>query len=955
MAAPEVPAGPGANPFVGRRAELHQLRSRISGALGGAGGLVLVGGPAGIGKTRTVEEAVQSAPAVVWGRSVDDPGAPPLWPWRRVLRARPDVAAAVAEALGEVDLLRERTADPAVARFRFVATATEALLAAAEPDGLVVVLEDLHWADDLSLRLLGHLAGELHRSRLLVVGTYRDPAGGAAGAGRLDRELPNLLRCPGTHPLSLLPLTEEEVRAYLAAVVPRPPGPDDVRTVHRRSGGNPLYLRAVARSTAGGGAADAAAPVGTELRHLVRSTLADLAPAVVDLLATAAVVGEEVDAALLAAVTARPAGDVGADLDAAVRAGVLAEVPSSPGRRRFVHAVVRDGIYADLSPSARETLHRRAAEAFEESVGVDDSTAGVVAGHWLRAAADAAALRRAASWARSASVAATRSLAFEEAARFLAMALEASTRARCTDGERAALLGELATAEFRAGRFAESLEHATAASEAAASADRGDLLAEAALAVHDVNAPGFPATIVGLCDRALAHPDVSASVVLRSRLLAQKASHLADAGRLAAAAQHSSDALALAEECGDPETVLDAVRSRMKASPAALPVEERLRLGRLAVEHAGHTGQALIALWGHKWRIDAALEAGDMATVGHELARVTALAQATRLPLVRWHDLRLRASVEALLGRFAEAIALNDQARDVGLRELTQDLSAAGMSAAFGMQHALVIGRPGLDDEALATLDRAGDVPIVLVTRALVALLQGRDDDAGARYDRLRVQVADPDFARSSGVALNMVPLVERFSDAPTAQVLTDLLAPHPYAAGGAGVYGCGCTAALLGRLALVRDRVEEAIGHFETALAVDARTGARPAVVNDRVGLAGALLARGAPGDRARAERVLRQAVAEARRLGMPGPIRTASSLLDRLAADARAADPLTEREREVCTLVTQALTNRQIAERLFLSERTVESHVRNVLAKLHLTNRTEIATVTSAARSPG
>src|SRR3954452_6358116 len=124
MAAPGVPSRPDAGLFVGRRAELEQRRTRIRGARSGSGGLVLLGGPAGIGKTRTVEEAVQVAPTVVWGRSVDDPGAPPLWPWRRVLRSLPEAATAVAEALGEVDLRRERAADPAAARFRFVATAT---------------------------------------------------------------------------------------------------------------------------------------------------------------------------------------------------------------------------------------------------------------------------------------------------------------------------------------------------------------------------------------------------------------------------------------------------------------------------------------------------------------------------------------------------------------------------------------------------------------------------------------------------------------------------------------------------------------------------------------------------------------------------------------------------------------------------------------------------------------
>ncbi|MGY1616310.1 ATP-binding protein [Geodermatophilus sp. SYSU D00691] len=916
--------------FVGRTAELDELTGRIAAAAGGRGGLLLLSGPAGIGKTRTVEEATATAPAVAWGRCVDDPGAPPLWPWRRVMRTLPAVQAAVAEALAGVD----GATDLEAARFALVATTTEALLDAAEPDGLVVVLEDLHWADETSLRLLRHLAGELHGSRLLVVGTYRDPAGPVAE--RLDAALPDLLRWPSSGSLPLAPLTEDDVRAFLPGATV-----DAVRAAHRRSGGNPLYLRAVARAPATGDGDG-----GTELRHLVRTTLTALPPAALDLLDTAAVLGEEVDADRLAAVTGRPPGEVRAGLDAAVRAGVLTAVPDAPGRRRFAHAVVRDAIHADLSPSTREELHRRAAEALERFAGDDDTGAGVVAGHWLRAAAEPATLRRAARWARRAAVAATRSLAFEESARFLATALDAADRAGVEPGERAELLLELATAEFRAGRSGEALEHATAASDLAAACGRTDLHAPAALTVHDIAAPGFPPAVLRMCERALADPALPAAV--RARLLAQSASVLADAGRLAAAAARSAEALALAEGTGDPEAVLDAVRARMKASPAALPREERMRLGLLAIEHAGTTGQPLVELWGAKWRIDAALEAGDTATAEDELARVSALARRTRLPLVRWHDLRLRASVAALYGRFDEALALNEEARVVGEQDLAQDISAAGMSGAFLYQHSLVTGvQMDLDANPVRLLQLADDVPIVQASRAVTALVGGLRDEAAARYAQLRPRMVEPDFVESAGVAETLVPLVEAFGDAAAAVDLTPIVAGlQRIAASGAGVYCCGSVEVLLGRLAVVRAEWDAAVAHFEEALAVDTRTGARPAAVNDRVGLAGALLARGRAADLARAGELARSALPEARRLGMPGPERQAAALVERAGRAARAADPLTEREREIAALVAEALTNRQIADRLVLSERTVESHVRNILAKLGLANRTEIAT---------
>jgi DNA-binding CsgD family transcriptional regulator len=168
--------------------------------------------------------------------------------------------------------------------------------------------------------------------------------------------------------------------------------------------------------------------------------------------------------------------------------------------------------------------------------------------------------------------------------------------------------------------------------------------------------------------------------------------------------------------------------------------------------------------------------------------------------------------------------------------------------------------------------------------------------------------------------------------------------------AAGAGVYCCGSLEALLGRLAAVRSDWDDAVAHFEEALRVDTRTGARPAAVNDRVGLAGALLGRGRTADLARAGDLARSAAGEARRLGMPGPERRAAALAERAARAARSADPLTAREREVAGLVAAALTTRQIAERLVLSERTVESHVRSALAKLGLANRTELATRVSA-----
>ena len=935
--------------FVGRARELVVLRDAVTGARNGSGGCVLVSGPPGIGKTRLTQQATREVDGtdVLWGRAIDDPGAPPLWPWRRILRLLPTVDDAVDAALAAGDTSLDRGVDLDAARFRAFAAVTDALIEAAEPRGLVVVLEDLHWADAASLRLLRHVAGEIGRSRLLIVGTHRD-----RGSSALDAVLPELLRLPAVRTLALPPLEESDVRAYLA-VYGGPLGPDAAQKIHSRSGGNPLYLRAVTAlpDFAGSDAhrSDVRSGGAAELRHLVQTTLQGLSPADSELLDAAAVLGEEVDCAVLAAICRRPLREVVRSADEAVRRGVLTPVAYGAGLRRFAHAVVRDEIYAALDAGARERLHRQAAEVLEEREGSDPLSAGVIAGHWLRSADDRDSLLRAAGWSVTASVAATRFLAFDEATAFLTMALGAHERAGGPLGKRAELLLELATAEFRSGRYAGSLQHAALAAETARTAGRRDLVAPAALVVHDVGAGDLLPAMARLCDLALDEDDTAPAI--RARLLAQRASIAADLGQGDDAVRLSEQAMRLAEQCGDPDARLDAVRARLKLGFIGVEVEERLRLGALAVDLGNRGGQPLMALWGHKWRIEAALEIGTMPAVETELMAVKALAAETRLPLLRWHDLRLHASVDALHGSFDRACELNDEAFRTASTALADDASAVGICHAFTLQLAMVTGDTtavtSAHWELLST--KAPGLPIVLVSRPLVLLMLGRRDEAQALYEQLLPMLAVPGFLTSvAGVPNNLVPLVTEFADEQTAGTLLDQLAQHPpIAAAGSGVYCNGSSFRNLATLSLLLGQFYAAVGYCETALAVNVRIGARPEVVLTRLVLAEALLGRSGPADVQRAEGQARQAADEARRLGMPGPLRRATALLDRSRVGLRTSDPLTPREREVAGLVAKALSNRQIAETLVLSERTVESHVRSILAKLGLGNRTEIATL--------
>ena len=657
--------------------------------------------------------------------------------------------------------------------------------------------------------------------------------------------LPDLLRWSTTHPVPLPPLVEHDVRAYLGLALHRPTRSRCAPCCTAR--GQPAVPARGHRpgphaQPAGGGGRGRGQPAA----HPGAGAVTGLPEPVGELLAAAAVLGEQVDVGVLAAVCGRPEPTVQHELDDAVRAGVLAEVPDGgAGRLRFVHAVVREGVYADLDPSQRESLHRRAALALQEQSGHDPGRAGLVAGHWLRCAREPAELRTAADWAVRAADGATRAFADAEAARYLAMALGELERAGAGDGERAELLLRVGGRALPERPGARGQRVRRAGRRAALAGDRPDLLAPAALVVHDVAAPDVLPQVLRRCARVL-ELDADLDAATRSRLLSLRTSAAADAGRPQDGREWSREALELAERSGDDIALVEAARARDKVVDAAFSPDERLRLGQVAVETGRRRGQPMTALWGHKWRIDAALNLGQMATADAEIAELGLLARSSRLPLVRWHELRVRASVAALRGEFAEALELNAQAGRLGASELSQDLSAAGMSDAFLLVHSVATGQPVVSEESLATLRAAPqELTVVRVSVALMLLQLGRTDEARAAYDGLGLTIEDVGPELRHGVPLSQVALVSAFGDVAAAAALEPLVAQYQWEVGDAGIYCFGSARWFAGRLALVLEHWDDAVAHFEAALGTDGRTGARPAVARDRVGLAAALLGR--------------------------------------------------------------------------------------------------------------
>ena len=362
----------------------------LAGGRGGRGRVVLVAGEPGIGKTRLAEEAARRGAAagmqVAWGRCHEGGGAPALWPWAQVVRqlagelAPGHLAATLGPSAGWLGQLMPELAGPAppagpppvadlgAARFQLNRAMAGLLRRAAEARPLLIVVDDLHWADVPSLSLLAFLARELKDARLVVVGTYRDvevlpglPLADTLGA---------LAREPVVERIALGGLDRAGVAALIGHTIGRRPAQPLVEAVADRCGGNPFFITELLRllqserRLAGPDAAAAArreVPVG--VRDVLRLRLARLPAQTSTFLMVAAVAGRGFDLDLVEAVTGL---DDEAALDAAeaaVLAGLVLEDDRAAGRYRFAHALVRETIYEDISRARRARLHARVVDA----------------------------------------------------------------------------------------------------------------------------------------------------------------------------------------------------------------------------------------------------------------------------------------------------------------------------------------------------------------------------------------------------------------------------------------------------------------------------------------------------------------------------------------------------------------------------------------------------------------
>jgi DNA-binding CsgD family transcriptional regulator len=925
--------------MVGRRRELDSFRAWLESARAGAGRLVLCAGEPGIGKTRLAQElagiALATGTSVVWGRCPEDEGAPAYWPWRQVLRslgADPDA------------LFVARDASPSE-RFRLFDDVTEAVLGSAGERGLVVVLDDVHRADEPSLLLLRHLAERINGARLLVVATFRE----VEPASLLPRVHPDLLRSPAVERLGLRGFDLGEVREQLAGLTGHGTG-DDARALLDLTGGNPLFVREAARAMAEG-TWQPEHPPRTVL-DVVGARLGRLSPGCRRLVQAAAVIGRDVPLALLAATLDEPVARCLPLVDEAVAHGLLDRVGT--GEYRFVHALTRDAVEESLPAADRAALHRAVAEATAVQFAGDLSDhLGDIARHWAEVAPHGAAAT-ARGWAARAAEEAVRRLAHEEAVRLYRSALDLDPAA--PDEARCELLVALGRAARLAGDLRRCADAAVAAAQAARAARRPDLVAEAALVLEAAPDPVVNAAAVRLCEEAFTALDDAAPASLRARVLAQR-SHLAfydgDQARVESSARAALD---LARVSGDDRALVDALHAQKEACPGPAGRAERVLLATEMLAVAARTDGPRTAMWGRLWRIETLVEAGRFTAAADELLALQVAVERVGGPVSAWHLDRATACVAQAQGRYAEAAAVARR----GFDRMRPVEPAPATGAYFALLCALT-GHVGVGHDAAAFARSAFSGPprfrtIALLSRAFLLLRAGLPDEAAVSYQRAG-PVASwslPPFFVLPGYVYGALAAAELGRHEDLAELL-DRLAPfrgeHVV---GEGVAYLGPVELTLGRGAAVLGRVDRAVDDLGAAAARADHAGAPGFVAEAHYHLAAALIARNGRGDRERARRGAHHAARLVRALGMTAYADRAADLV----AHVDRAGPqttLSPRESEVAALVADGLTNRQIAARLVISERTAENHVQHVLTKLGFAGRSQIAAWVVSTRMSG
>lgn len=915
--------------FVAREKEMEQLKDSLERANSGRASLVTVVGDPGIGKTRLVEEFSVYARLRGWqmltGRSYETQASVAYRPFvdalRQYVRSQPDeeIARQLGSGVGQVahlvSELRERfpaaphapNADPDTERLRMFESVAHFLRSAAQETPMLLVLEDLQWADAPTVHMLQHVVRGTANDRVMLVCAFQEDE--LAKDHALAVAMPELRRHQGFKRLPLAPFTRSEVNALLGAIEPSEESLNERRALAAvltpQTGGNPLFLQEgvnylieTGKIVHEGGrwtshvtdVADLAIPPGirdTFLRRVER-----LSDPCVKALTRASALGRSFSWEVFLAVSDAPEDTLIELLEEALEARLLTELPStavSAASYEFVSSQLRQTLYEQLSGPRRALLHREIGEALERLFEAElDAHLAELAYHFGQATSQAHALK-AADYAGRAGDRAREMSAWDDAARHYELAVRSLDRAHAPNDEaRCHVLLALAECNHLLGRYHPNVELLRQAGEIARGLPSAELLAEAAMQFErmaQVSELDLVSERLALLDEALmmlgAEDSTQRVLVLCHRVQAAAAAAAARAGRAsigflayagekeAAVLGQAREALAIAERLGDDRLMATAAyflhaydwtpdndRERLALAERGLAAARNARDGRMEADLTLARAYDLLPLGEVvEFRRNAEILAATVQRAGYYGAEY-------------WHAAML-VIIETAEGSLATA---DERLADYSSRPGS---ATAGFTA-IGQRYYLRLlqGRVSeMEDVLRAVVVQWRGVPLIRAGLALIHASGGRTDEALREIDELTADNLGG-VSRDLLWMATLVTLVDACAEADEsapAQALYDALLP--YASGNVAISGtatAGSAARVLGRLATLLERWELAEEHYQAAIEANEGMGFGAWVAMTRLHYGDMLQRRNGPGDRARAAALLQQALDAAQEMGM-------------------------------------------------------------------------------------
>ncbi|MBQ12696.1 MAG: hypothetical protein CMJ45_14245 [Planctomyces sp.] len=884
--------------FVGRRQEMEVLEAALNDAMSGRGRLVMLAGEPGIGKTRTARELASYAEnlgvQVFWGRCYEDEGTPPYWPWVQAIRSYVQLtdaeqlasamgsgAADIAEVVPDIrskltDLTSVSNSEPETARFRLLDSITGFLKTAAQRQALMLVLDDLHWADRSSLLLLEHLVREIGESQLLLVGCYRDTD--ISRQHTLSDTLAQVSREPVFRRQSLRGLEQEDLGRFVESASGVALSQELIETIYAHTEGNPFFMTEVVRllsKTGGLTAENVGTPEGLRIpegvREVIGQRLNRLSEPCNEVLTTASIIGREFDFRLLNLLS----GEMSEDqllrvIDEVVSFHLIEEVPSQMDRYQFTHALVQQTLAEEVTTSRRVRLHARIAEGLEEIYGDGvESHPAELAHHF----SEAQTLTGPSKLVRYSLLAGERSLAayaHEDALGYFETGLAARDIAMsgtevATDEEAAALLFGLARAQsatierHQVGEVVASLRRAFEYF-----AQAGDVSQAVAVAEY----PVFAGTDMReLLERALTM--VAPDSHEEGRLLSRHGGCL---GRLEGgyddAQEAFSRALTIARREGDQTLETRALTDAGGLAYLHLHHKESLQMVLSAIELARRVDDPRAEVTARFYAVGAYYIQGELEEAGRHATEALPAAEKLRDRIWLSGALWRNDIVAHLAGDWRRAREFNDRG-----------LAISGQPTVFLCTRALLEYETGELEHAEAYLERlmtvigpvspaSGDYAFHCLVPALADRITG-----GSKWSDVVVQAAErvvaasppPIYIVSAKAALGLVAALRADADSAAEQ--------YGYLKQYKGIVVPGILRSvdrILGILSQTMGNSDQVAVHFEDAMTFWRQAGFRPELAWSCCDYADALQERGDQGDNAKAASLSDEALAIATELGM-------------------------------------------------------------------------------------